>query len=96
MQCLETIPDNADLIKSKDSFDLNSVIKKLVGIHNEMVTVDTRHRQEKTKLVFKYLCSIASKTHLKIAEQLVKIISVFFFFSRYNNVQILCLNYFQS
>lgn len=78
MQCLETIPDNNGLIKSKDSFDLNSVIKKLVEIHNEMVAVDIRHRQEKTKLVFNYLCSIASKTHLKIAEQLVNMTSVFF------------------
>lgn len=77
MQCLETIPDNNGLIKSKDSFDLNSVIKKLVGIHNEMVTIDIRHRQEKTKLVFNYLCSIASKTHLKISEQLVKMKLVF-------------------
>jgi len=69
MHCLETVSDNTDLIKPKDSFDLNSVIEKLVIIHNEMVTTDSRHRQEKTKLVFNYLCSIASKTHLKIAEE---------------------------
>lgn len=69
MQCLETIPDNHDLIASKDSFDLNSVVEKLVVIHNEMVATDIRHRQEKTKLVFNFLCSIASKTHLEVAKQ---------------------------
>jgi len=69
MHCLETVSDNNDLIKAKDSFDLNSVIEKLVIIHNEMVTTDSRHRHEKTKLVFDYLCSITSKTHLKIAEE---------------------------
>lgn len=69
MRCLETVSDNNELVKSKDSFDLNSVVEKLVGIHNEMVAFDTRHRQEKTKLVFNYLCSIASKTHLKIVDQ---------------------------
>ncbi|KAL4091103.1 hypothetical protein QTP88_025843 [Uroleucon formosanum] len=69
MHCLETVSDNNDLIKPKDSFDLNSVIEKLVIIHNEMVINDGRHRHEKTKLVFNYLCSIASKTHLKIAEE---------------------------
>jgi hypothetical protein len=69
MHCLETVSDNDDLIKPKDSFDLNSVIEKLVNIHNEMVTTDGRHRQEKTKLVFNFLCSITSKTHLKIAEE---------------------------
>lgn len=69
MQCLETVPDNNDLIMSKDSFDLNSVVEKLVVIHNEMVATDIRHRQEKTKLVFNYLCSIASKTHLEVAKQ---------------------------
>lgn len=69
MQCLETVSDNNELVKSKDLFDLNSAIEKLVDIHDEMVSIDTRHRQEKTKLVFNYLCSIASKTHLKIADQ---------------------------
>lgn len=69
MHCLETVSDNTELIKPKDSFDLNSVIEKLVIIHNEMVTTDSRHRQEKTKLVFNYLCSITSKTHLKLAKE---------------------------
>jgi hypothetical protein len=69
MQCLETVSDNNDLTISKDSFNLNSIIEKLVNIHNEMVSTDVRHRQDKTKLVFNYLCSIASKTHLKIADQ---------------------------
>lgn len=69
MQCLETVSENNDFITSKDSFDLKSVIEKLVNIHNEMVSSDSRHRQEKTKLVFNFLCSIASKTHLKIADE---------------------------
>lgn len=69
MQCLETILDNNVLITSKDSFDLNSVVEKLVIIHNEMVATDIHHRQEKTKLVFNFLCSIASKTHLEVAKQ---------------------------
>ncbi|VVC41975.1 Hypothetical protein CINCED_3A023210 [Cinara cedri] len=69
MRCLETVSDNNEVIKSKDSFDLNSVVEKLVDIHNEMVATDTRHRHEKTKLVFNYLCTIASKPHLKIADQ---------------------------
>lgn len=69
MQCLETVADNNDLTLSKDSFDLNPIVEKLVKIHNEMVSTDVRHRQDKTKLVFNYLCSIASKTHLKIADQ---------------------------
>lgn len=69
MHCLETVPNNNELIKSKDSFDLNSVVEKLVNIHNEMVATDGRHRQEKTKLVFNFLCSIASKTYLNIADQ---------------------------
>lgn len=70
MRCLETVSDNNDLIiESKDSFDLSSVVEKLVKIHNEMVVNDGRHRHEKTKLVLNYLCSITSKTHLKIADQ---------------------------
>lgn len=69
MHCLEIVSDNNNLIKQKDSFHLNSVVEKLVIIHNEMVRTDGRHRQEKTKLVFNYLCSIASKTHLKISEE---------------------------
>lgn len=69
MCCLETVSDNNDLIKSKDSFDLSSVVEKLVKIHNEMAVNDGRHRHEKTKLVLNYLCSITSKTHLKIADQ---------------------------
>lgn len=74
MQCLETVADNNDLITSKESFDLKSVVEKLVNIHNEMASTDGRHRQEKTKLVFSFLCSIASKTHLKIAEEYAKMI----------------------
>lgn len=69
MRCLETVSNNNELIEFKNSFDLNSVIEKLVNIHNEMVATDGRHRQEKTKLVFHFLCSIASKTHLKIADE---------------------------
>lgn len=69
MHCLETVSDNNDLIISKDSFDLNSVVEKLVNIHNEMVSTDVRHRHDKTKIIFNYLCSIASKTNLKIADQ---------------------------
>lgn len=71
MRCLETVSDNENVIKSKDSFDLHSVVEKLVIIHNEMVTTDRRHQQEKTKLVFNYLCLITSKTHLKIADECV-------------------------
>jgi len=71
MRCLETVSDNNDLIKSKDLFDLNSVVEKLVIIHNEMMTTDIRHRYDKTKLVFNYLCSITSKAHLKIADEYV-------------------------
>lgn len=74
MQCLETVSENNDLITLKDSFDLNSVIEKLVNIHNEMVANDGRHRHEKTKLVFNFLCSIASKTDLKMADKYVKMI----------------------
>lgn len=69
MRCLETVSENDELIKSKDSFDLYSVVEKLVTVHNEMVATDNRHRQEKTKLVFNYLCSITSKTYLNIADQ---------------------------
>lgn len=71
MCCLETVSNNNDFIISKDSFDLNSVVEKLVNIHNEMVSTDIRHRQDKTKLIFNYLCSVASKTNLKIADQYV-------------------------
>lgn len=69
MHCLKTVTENNDLIKSKDSFNLNSVVEKLVNIHNEMVITDGRHRQEKTLLVLDYLCSISSKTHLKLADK---------------------------
>lgn len=69
MHCLKTVSENNDLIKGKDLFDLNSVVEKLVNIHNEMVTTDGRHRQEKTLLVLDYLCSISSKTHLKLADE---------------------------
>jgi len=69
MRCLDTVTVNHDLITSKDSFDLNSVVEQLVIIHNEMISKDFHHRQEKTKLVFNYLCSIASNTYLKMYEQ---------------------------
>lgn len=69
MHCLETVSNNNELIESKNSFDLKSAVEKLVNIHNELVATDGRHRQEKTKLVFNFLCSITSKTHLKIADQ---------------------------
>lgn len=69
MHCLKTVSENNDLIKSKDSFNLNSVVEKLVNIHNEMVITDGRHRQEETLLVLDYLCSISSKTHLKLADK---------------------------
>lgn len=68
MHCLEVVIDNSNLIKSKDLFNLNSVVEKLVGIHNEMVVKDGRHRQEKTRFVLNYLCLIASKTHLNMAD----------------------------
>lgn len=69
MHCLKTVSENDDLIKSKYLFDLNSVVEKLVNIHNELVATDGRHRQEKTILVLNYLCSISSKTHLKLADE---------------------------
>lgn len=74
MRCLETVSNNNDLIQSKDSFDINSTVEKLVNIHDEMVTTDFHHKHEKTKLVFNFLCLIASKTHLKMAEKYVYII----------------------
>ncbi|XP_050423883.1 testis-expressed protein 10 [Adelges cooleyi] len=69
MHCLEVVLDNGNANKVDNVFDLNAVIDKLVGIHNDMVVNDGRHRHEKTKLVFNFLCSIASKPYLKMSEQ---------------------------
>lgn len=88
IRCLKAVSNNNDFIESNDSFDFNSIVEKLVIIHNQMAMTDGRHQQEKTKLVFNYLCSITSKTHLRIADQYVYFIYLQSRFSTHEMCQI--------